>query len=186
MSDRPVITVVVCGAGPATQVDKLVTAAQERGWSVGVTATPAAVQFIDIDMLEALTRRPVRIEDRPAGERRRETVPDPEAVIVAPATFNTVCKLADGIADNYALHTVAEMIGKGVRTVVLPFVNTALAGRRPFVEAVESLRAEGVRVLFGPGEWEPHQPGTGDDRVVDFPWEDALAVAAGQARRMTP
>jgi phosphopantothenoylcysteine synthetase/decarboxylase len=136
-------------------------------------------------MLEALTRQPVRTEYPPAGERRRETVPDPQAVIVAPATFNTVCKLATGISDTYALGTVAEMIGKGVRTVVLPFVNTALAGRRPFVEAVESLRAEGVRVLFGPGQWQPHEPGTGDERVVDFPWVDALEAVAGEARQGT-
>jgi hypothetical protein len=43
-----------------------------------------------------------------------------------------------------------------------------------------------MRVLFGPGEWEPHEPGTGDERVADFPWEGALDAAAGQAGQMTP
>jgi hypothetical protein len=88
---------------------------------------------------------------------------------VAPATFNTICKLANGISDNYALGTVAESIGRGLPVVILPFVNTALAARQPFQHAVAALRAEGVRVLFGPGEWEPHPPGTGGERIAGFP-----------------
>jgi hypothetical protein len=36
-------------------------------------------------------------------------------------------------------------------TVVLPFVNSALASRVAFRRGVASLRAEGVRMLFGPG-----------------------------------
>jgi phosphopantothenoylcysteine synthetase/decarboxylase len=186
MSDDQVIIVVVCGAGPAPEVDKLVKAAQKRGWTVGLIATPAALDFIDTDWLESLIGLPVRSEYRLAGEPRRDTLPPPKAVIVAPATFNTVCKLAQGISDNYALGTVAELIGKGVRTVVLPFVNTAFAARRPFQLAVESLRAEGVRVLLGPGQWEPHPPGSGGDRIAEFPWELALAAAGVTACEPSP
>jgi chitinase len=35
--------------------------------------------------------------------------------------------------------------------VVLPFVTTALASRTPFRRSVESLRAEGVKILLGLG-----------------------------------
>jgi hypothetical protein len=65
--------------------------------------------------------------------------------------------------------TLAEAIGKGIRVAVLPFVNTARAARRPLVQAVESLREEGVHVLFGAGEWTPHPAGTGDSRFRRFP-----------------
>jgi hypothetical protein len=58
--------------------------------------------------------------------------------------------------------------------VVLPFVNTALAGRAPFRRAVESLRAEGVRILLGPGGVEPHSPRSGGDRIGSYPWALAL------------
>ena len=33
---------------------------------------------------------------------------------------------------------------------MLPLVNTALAGRAPFRRSVDSLRAEGVKILLGP------------------------------------
>jgi hypothetical protein len=59
---------------------------------------------------------------------------------------------------------------------ILPFVNSALAGRRPFLAAVESLRLEGVRLLLGVGEWQPHPPGEGNQAVDSYPWHRALAA----------
>lgn len=180
---RPGLTVVVCGAGPASQVSELVELAQDRSWRVDLVATPAASAFLDLLRLEELTGGPVRSEYR--HSRRDDSarrLPDAEAVVVAPATYNTICKLANGINDTYALGVLAEAVGRGIPVAVLPFVNTALAARTPFVRAVESLRAEGVRVLLGPGPWEPHPPGTGGDRIGSFPWAAALeAVGVGAA-----
>lgn len=48
----------------------------------------------------------------------------------------------------------------------------------PAVEAGR-LRDEGVRVLLGPGEFEP--PSAGADRIDDFPWERALDALAEMA-----
>jgi hypothetical protein len=42
-----------------------------------------------------------------------------------------------------------------VPIVVLPFVNTALAGGAPFRRSIESVRAEGVMILLGPGGFQP-------------------------------
>lgn len=170
------VTVVVCGAGPAPEVHRLVELAQGRGWAVGVVATPAALAFLDVPKLEALTGNPVVSEHRRPGQTRR-SLSAADAVVVAPATFNTICKLALGISDTYALSTVAEAIGSGVPVAVLPFVNAALARRKPFVDAVESLRSEGVRVLFGPGQWEPHPTGSGGDQIDAFPWGAVLEAA---------
>jgi phosphopantothenoylcysteine synthetase/decarboxylase len=178
VTDQPdtgrVLLVVVCGAGPAGEVGELVKLAQERGWRVGVVATPAALEFLDVPALEHLTGNPVRSQYRRPDEVRTRSLPDPEAIVVAPGTYNTICKLAAGVSDTYALGVLAEAIGRGVSVVILPFVNTALASRRPFVAAVESLRGEGVRVLLGPGQWEPHPPGTGGGRIATFPWRIAL------------
>ena len=103
-------------------------------------------------------------------------------MIIAPATYNTVNKLALGIADNYALTSVAELIGRGVPTVVVPFVNAALAARTPFQRSMSALREEGVRILSGPDdEWEPHPPGTGADRRALFPWRAAFEIAEDMA-----
>jgi phosphopantothenoylcysteine synthetase/decarboxylase len=167
-----VLYVIVCGAGPAGEVGRLVELAHDRGWTVQIIATPSALAFIDVPKLEAQTGRPVRSEYRNPGEPRS---PRADAIIVAPATYNTINKWANGISDTYALGILAEGPGLGIPVVALPFVNSALAGRPPFKESVDALRAEGVRILLGPGEFEPHPPGTGGDRISDFPWQLAMA-----------
>jgi phosphopantothenoylcysteine synthetase/decarboxylase len=172
-----VLYVVVCGAGPASEVATLVAAAQAASWQVHLIATPAALGFIDPADLQACTGHPVRSAYRQAGQPRHPAA-EPDAVIVAPATYNTINKLAAGIADNYALTLLAEFIGRGVPVVVVPFINQALAARQPLQDAVARLRAEGVRVLLGPGGFEPHPVGAGSTRLDAFPWSDALDQAA--------
>ena len=49
----PVLSVVVCGAGPASHVTALTGQAIERGWDVQVVATPAALAFLDTAAIEA-------------------------------------------------------------------------------------------------------------------------------------
>jgi phosphopantothenoylcysteine synthetase/decarboxylase len=178
------LQILVCAAGPAADVAQLITTATQRSWTTAVTATPSALDFIDALAIERLTGHPVRSTYRsPPGTRR--SLPATDALIIAPATYNSVNKIALGIADNYAMTTVAELIGRQVPTVVVPFVNAALAARAPFQRAVTGLRSERVRVLFGADEgWEPHPPGTGDSRQRVFPWAAALESAtrlAGEA-----
>ncbi len=66
----PVLSVVVCGAGPATAIGTLVKLACERGWIVQVIATPAALDFFDPAAIEAQTGSPVRSQYRKPGEPR--------------------------------------------------------------------------------------------------------------------
>ncbi|MGI5233594.1 flavoprotein [Actinoallomurus sp. CA-142502] len=169
-----VLYVIVCGAGPATDVGRLVELAQQRAWDVLVIATPAALGFIDVSRLEAQTGRPVRSQYRTPGEPRS---PRADAIIVAPATYNTINKWAAGTSDTYALGILAEAPGLKIPTVVLPFVNSALAGRRAFHRSVDELQNEGVRVLLGDDEFQPHPPGTGGERIEAFPWPLALSEA---------
>lgn len=168
------LTAVVCGAGPATFVTSLIGQAAERGWAVQVVATPAALAFIDTAAIEAQTGNPVRSEYSGPGSARSAV---PDAVIVAPATYNTICKWAHGTSDTYALGILAELTGMGLPVIVLPYVNAALASRAPFRRSVESLRDEGVRILLGPGAIEPHQPRSGAD-PSRFPWHLALDEAS--------
>ncbi len=119
----------------------LVDAAGARGWQIRVVATPSAVGFLDITDLEERTGAPVRSQHR-AGGQPAANRPAADAIVIAPATFNMVNKLAAGIADNYALTFVGERIGTGIPIVVLPFVNTAYASRRPYLEGLAGLHAE--------------------------------------------
>ncbi|MGH3928013.1 MAG: flavoprotein, partial [Pseudonocardiaceae bacterium] len=69
---------------------------------------------------------------------------------------------------------LAELTGLGVRIVVLPFVNQGLAANQVFLRSIEGLRQAGVRVLFGPGEFEPHPPHAGGTVLDSYPWQRAL------------
>jgi hypothetical protein len=89
----------------------------------------------------------------------------------------TINKWALGISDTCALGVLAETTGLDVPIVVLPFVNSALAGREPFRRGVEALRAEGVRILLGPGGFQPHPPRTGTNLIDAYPWHLALDEA---------
>ena len=171
-----VLYLIVCGAGPAGEAGRLVELAHDRGWTVQIVATPAALAFIDVPKLEAQTGRPVRSEYRSPGDPRS---PSADAIIVAPATYNTINKWAYGTSDTYALGILAEAPGLAIPVVVLPFVNSALAGRTAFKKSVNVLRSEGVRILLGPGEFEPHPPGSGGERFADFPWQLAIASIHG-------
>ncbi|PZG44480.1 flavoprotein [Spongiactinospora gelatinilytica] len=160
--------VIVCAAGPAAEAGRLVGMAQRRGWEVQVVATPSAVGFLDVAALERQTGRPVRTHYRRPDEPKP---PRAGAIIVAPATFNTVNKFALGIADTYALGLLAEAPGLRIPVVLVPYVNAALAARPPFRRALEALREEGVRVLF-----EPHPAGAGEDEAAAFPWDLAFTT----------
>jgi phosphopantothenoylcysteine synthetase/decarboxylase len=173
-----VLSVIVCGAGPAAEVRTLVKLARERNWTVQVIATPAALDFIDTAALEAQTGSPVCSQYRKPGEPRSRQA---DAIIVAPATYNTINKWARGISDTYALGILAEATGLAVPIVVLPFVNSALAARAPFRRSVEELRREGVCILLGPGGVEPHEPHTGANLIDSHPWHLAL----DEAERLT-
>lgn len=174
-----VLTIIVCGAGPASEVGQLVKLAQEHGWTVQVVATPAALDFLDVPAIEALTGSPVRSQYRKPGEPRSRPA---DAIIVAPATYNTINKWAQGISDTYALGILAETTALGIPIVVLPFVNTALAIRAPFRHNVDDLRREGVHILLGSGGIEPHEPHTGSELIAGYPWRLAFTEAENLVR----
>lgn len=167
-----VLYVIPCAAGPAPFVDRLVRAAQGRGWDVWLAPTPSAMGFLDVPALEALTGHAVRERYRLPGEGGK--LPPADAVIVAPATYNTINKWANGTADTHSLGLLAELTPSGVPIAVLPFVNASLAANKVFSRSVQALREEGVTVLLGEGAFVPHPAGTGGPRLESFPWELAL------------
>jgi phosphopantothenoylcysteine synthetase/decarboxylase len=164
-----VLSVVVSGAAAAADAGSLVKQALERGWTVQVIATPSALAFFDAAEVEALTGSPVRSQHRAPGTPRSRV---PDAIIVAPATFNLLNQWALGIADSYALAVLAEQTGMGLPIVALPSVSAPLASRPQFARSLKALRREGVSVLLGPGGTAP--PGATEEI---FPWHLALDEA---------
>jgi hypothetical protein len=165
---KPFLYVVVCAAGIAADVGRLITAAQQREWEVGVIATPVATNgFFDTEAVGAQTGRPIRSAWRTPGDPR--PFPPPDAVVAAPATFNTVNKWAAGLADTLAVATLCEASGLGVPVAVLPCVADALAAHPAYRDSLVRLRGMGVRF----GERYTGEPGE-DGARPEFGWERAL------------
>jgi phosphopantothenoylcysteine synthetase/decarboxylase len=167
-----VLYLIACAAPPARNIGRMITLAQNDGWDVCLLATPSAVKFIDIPAMTELTGHPVRSDYKKPDDP--DALPPPDAVIVAPATVNTINKWALGICDTLALGILVEGIGKKLPITAMPFTNYAQAAHPAFEQNIEKLRSWGVHVLYGPDVYPLHAPGTGGQFVDALPWQLAL------------
>lgn len=119
---------------------------------MGVVATPQGLGFIDAAAVEARTGYPIRSAWRAPGDPR--PLPPPDAIAVAPATFNTINKWAAGISDTLAVGILCEAYGLGIPTAVLPHLNSAQAAHPAYRLSLDRLRGMGVMI----GSYEPHSP----------------------------
>jgi phosphopantothenoylcysteine synthetase/decarboxylase len=68
-------------------------------------------------------------------------------VLFAPCSFNSLNKLAHGIADNLALSVVAEAIGRGTPVIVGPSLNAPLLNHPEAQASLRKLPAWGVIIV---------------------------------------
>ncbi|MGI5145869.1 flavoprotein [Plantactinospora sp. CA-294935] len=148
MKQRSVLYLVVCAAPPVLQIQDLVDLLREGGWTVWVIATPTAVSWIDPDALAQRTGNPVRSDRRKPDQP--DLLPKADALLVAPATFNTINKWALGISDTLALGILNEVLGQHVPILVSPYAKTALTAHPAYDQHVRTLSTAGV--LFTPSE----------------------------------
>ncbi len=176
-----VLYVIACGSPAARRVDTVVRAALVEGWDVCVVSTPSGLKFIDVPALSELTGHPVRHDYKQPDQP--DVLPPADAMLVAPATVNTINKWAAGIADTLALGLIVEGVGKGLPIVAVPFTNEAMARHPAFRRSISSLREWGVTVLYGDGEIPAFPPGTGETLIDRFPWRLALDAVNARAYR---
>jgi phosphopantothenoylcysteine synthetase/decarboxylase len=148
----------------------MVDIAQAQGWEVCVVTSPAGRRFIDADAICARTGHVVRSDYKDPGTP--DVLPAADAMIVAPATCNTMAKWAAGISDTLPLGMLVEAVGKRLPIVCMPFSNRAQLGFPAIQMAMRNLTDWGVTVL-GEDVYVPHEPGTGGRFVDLFPWRAA-------------
>ncbi|MFG2877473.1 flavoprotein [Streptomyces sp. NPDC048337] len=173
-----------CSAAPPVfDVAHVIEDAQARGWDVCLGLTPTAAHWLagSLDGLAALTGHPVRWQYKLPGED--DVWPPADALLFAPATFNTVNAWALGLTDRFTVGVAAEAIGKGTPAVAVPCTNTALAAHPQFDQSLSVLRAAGVEVLFGENGFTPGPPG--QDAPPHFPWPVALDAVSRAGRAHT-
>jgi phosphopantothenoylcysteine decarboxylase/phosphopantothenate--cysteine ligase len=163
----------VSGGIAAYKAVELVRLATGAGHSVRVIQTPASLNFVGRATFEGVTGAPVLVDEFEADPARGAFPGDPapdhspishlelvaraDVFVVAPASANTLAKLATGIADNLltsaALANVAPL-------VVAPAMNSRMYEHPATRANLELLRSRGARVvdpgsgrLASKGEW---------------------------------
>jgi len=158
---------------------------QKRDVDVHVVMTEAAARFVDPLTFEALSRHPVFTDQFALGEQsdiRHISLADAaDLLLVAPATANSLAKLARGIADD-ALSTLYTATVAPV--VVAPAMNVNMFDHPAVTENLEILRSRGVRIVEpGAGYLACGWLGKGRRAEVPESVEGAL-VALGRRREL--
>ena len=147
---RGVLYNIICASSSAPLAQDFVKQAQGEGWDVCVITTPHGTKFIDIPQLERLTGHPVRSEYKRPEEP--DVLPRADAIVVFPATFNTINKWALGISDTLAVGLLSEYTGLKMPIIAIPCFMTGggLDTNPAFKRSVRMLRRYGVHVLYIP------------------------------------
>ena len=110
MFDKKKIIVAITGSIAAYKSAMLVRLLVKAGAEVKVVMTKAAIDFITPLTLSTLSKNPVYsdfTEDENSGEwtNHVELGLWADAIVVAPASANTIAKMANGVCDNFLLAT---------------------------------------------------------------------------------
>ncbi len=155
----------VSGGIAAYKAVELVRLATKAGHSVRVIQTPASLQFVGRATFEGVTGAPVLVEEFDADPARGAFPGDPapdhdaishlelvarcDAFVVAPASANTIAKLAGGLADNLL---TSAALANTAPLVVAPAMNNRMYEHPATQANLELLRSRGARIV---------EPGTG-------------------------
>jgi phosphopantothenoylcysteine decarboxylase/phosphopantothenate--cysteine ligase len=163
----------VSGGISAYKAVELTRLAGKAGHSVRVVQTESSLEFVGRATFEGITGAPVLVDeferDPARGAFPGDPAPDHDPIshlevvrradvfVIAPASANTIAKLANGLADN--LLTSAALAAT-CPLVVAPAMNDAMYENAATQANLETLRARGVVIVdpdVGPlasrGEW---------------------------------
>ena len=181
----------VSGGIAAYKAVELVRLATAAGHAVRVVQTPASLQFVGRATFEGVTGAPVLVDefepDPARGAFPGDPAPDQDPIshlelvarcdvlVVAPASANTLAKLAHGLADNLL---TSAALASTAPLVVAPAMNSHMYEHAATQANLELLRSRGARIvdpgtgrLASRGEW-------GVGRLADPPEILAAAEAA--------
>ncbi|MGD8963313.1 MAG: bifunctional phosphopantothenoylcysteine decarboxylase/phosphopantothenate--cysteine ligase CoaBC [Desulfobacterales bacterium] len=139
----------------------------QAGASVRVIMTQSAQWFVGALTFEALSGQPVFkdmfADDHEASIRHIEWAQAADGVIIAPATANTIGKLAHGIADD-PLSTF--MLAVTAPVLICPSMNSLMFASKAVQRNLDTLRSDGYFVM-DPGSGELACGTTGPGRLPE-------------------
>jgi len=140
------ILIGVCGGIAAYKIAGLTSTLVQRGALVDVVMTPSAERFIGALTFSSLTARPVyaSLWDAPERIPHIRLVREAQVMLIAPATANTIAKLAHGLADD--LVTTAALAAR-IPVVLAPAMNAAMYDDDATQSNLRTLRERGYEIV---------------------------------------
>ncbi|AWB89273.1 bifunctional phosphopantothenoylcysteine decarboxylase/phosphopantothenate--cysteine ligase CoaBC [Salinibacterium hongtaonis] len=136
-----------------------------EGHDVHVIATEAALRFVGRPTLEAISRNPVNTDlyEGVAEVRHVAIGQSADVIVIAPATANTIAKLAAGIADDLLGNTV---LASTAPIVIAPAMHTEMWQNPATVTNMATLRTRGFHVV-GPAVGQLTGADSGPGRLAE-------------------
>ena len=165
--DGQKILLCVCGGIAAYKAADLVRRLGDAGAVVQVAMTDNAQRFVGATTFQALSGRPVRTslwdEAAEAAMGHIELARWPDRIVIAPATANTIARLAHGFADDL-VSTLC--LATDAPIAIAPAMNRLMWANAATQANVETLRGRGVLVL-GPGVGDQACGEIGEGRLLE-------------------
>lgn len=159
------VVVGVTGGIAAYKAVGVIRALVLEGHDVHVVPTDAALRFVGKPTLEAISRNAVYSDlyEGVAAVRHVAIGQAADLIVIAPATANTIAKLAAGIADDLLGNTV---LASRAPLVIAPAMHTEMWQNPATVANIETLRSRGVTIL-GPGVGQLTGQDSGEGRMLE-------------------
>lgn len=173
------VVVGVSGGIAAYKTVQLVRALVTNGHEVHVVPTDDALRFVGTATWEAVSRHPVTtsVHEDVAEVRHVSLGTRADLVVVAPATANTLARMAAGIADNLLGVT---LLATTAPVLVAPAMHTAMWEHPATQHNIATLRERGVQVV-GPADGPLTGGDSGPGRMAEP--DDILTAALALAAR---
>lgn len=167
------VVVGVTGGIAAYKTVHLVRALVTNGHEVHVVPTADSLRFVGTTTWEAVSRNPVTtsVHDDVARVRHVALGTSADLVVIAPATANTLAKMAAGIADDLLGVT---LLATTAPVVVAPAMHTAMWEHAATQANIATLRQRGVHIV-GPADGPLTGGDSGPGRMVE---PDEIVAAA--------
>ena len=177
------IVVGITGGIASYKAVGIVRAFVLNGDAVHVVATEAALRFVGKPTLEAISRNPVHTDlyEGVAEVRHVAIGQSADLIVVAPATANSIAKLAVGLADDLLGTTI---LASTAPLVIAPAMHTEMWNNAATVANVAVLRSRGITIV-GPGVGRLTGADSGAGRMEEPDTIVAVALAVLDRRAST-
>lgn len=141
------ILIGITGGIAAYKICELIRKFKKNGANVRVVATPNALNFVTKLTLQNLSQNEVYVEEFNVKDWRPEHISfadEADIMLIAPATANTISKIATGVADNL-LTSIACAFNK--KMIIAPAMNCNMWNNSVVQENISKLCSLGVEFL---------------------------------------